>query len=205
MQNNQQFKAIFFDVGGVCLTNGWDEKSREEAAKVFSLDYSSVEAIHETISEDLEKGDLTLEDYIDAVYFTEKREFSREDILRFMKEQSRRYDSTLDILGKLKMEGKYRLSTINNESMVLNMFRIEKFGLRNYFDSFFSSCFLHMRKPEERIFRAVIQITGQCAEECLFIDDREENIVAAMIEGFNCIHLPRVDELGNRLKEFNII
>ncbi len=199
MEKTQEITALFFDVGGVCLTNGWDEHSREEAAKTFSLDFQRVEARHDRLFEDLERGDLTLEDYIDSVYFTEERDFTREDILGFMKDQSRAYDSTLEILQELKKLGKYRLSTINNESFVLNKFRIEKFGLNRYFDSFFSSSFLHMRKPERMIFRTVLHITALNPGQCLYIDDREENIESASYEGFNCIHLTEVKTLGNVL------
>ena len=159
MKNDHTIKAIFFDVGGVCLSNGWDEISREKTAEEFSLNFGETEKYHNTRFEDFETGDLTLEDYIDQVYFTDERSFSREDILRFMKDQSRPYPSTLKILQQLKDEGKYRLATINNESFVLNKFRIEKFGLDRYFDTFFSSCYLHMRKPEGRIFKAVLHIT----------------------------------------------
>ncbi len=202
---NEEIHTIFFDVGGVCLTNGWDETSREKAAERFSLDFDHTESLHNELFEDLERGKLTLEDYIDAVYFQKKREFSREDILRFMKDQSRRHDSTFEILKRLKQEGKYRLSTINNESFVLNRFRIEKFGLSQYFSHFFSSSYLHMRKPEPGIYQAVLHITSLEPGQCLYIDDREENIAAAREEGMHCIHLPVVDELEKKLRNINII
>ncbi|HYW94600.1 MAG TPA: HAD family phosphatase [Bacteroidales bacterium] len=205
MKNNRTIRAVFFDVGGVCLSNGWDEASREKAASVLSLNFGEIEKRHTKYFEDLERGDLTLEDYIDDVYFTDERSFSREDVIRFMKDQSRPFESTFEVLDILKSQGKYRLSTINNESFVLNKFRIEKFGLARYFDSFFSSSYLHMRKPEGRIFKAVLHITALDPDECLYIDDRIENIEAARYEGFNCIHLPDPGELKGRLKELQII
>lgn len=205
MYKDQNIKAIFFDVGGVCLTNGWDEVSREKAAGVFSVNFGETEKRHDKLFEDLERGDLTLEDYIDDVYFTDERSFSREDVIRFMKDQSKRIDSTFEVLEILKKSGKYRLSTINNESFVLNMFRIEKFGLTRYFDSFFSSSFLHMRKPEGRMFRAVLHITALNPSECLYIDDRLENIEAGRNEGFHTIHLPDASELKDKLTGLNYI
>ena len=202
---NEEIHTILFDVGGVCLTNGWDETSRKKAAEYFSLDFNHAESRHNELFEDLERGELTLEDYIDKVYFQEERTFSREDILRFMKDQSQRHDSTFEILKRLKQEGRYKLATINNESFVLNMFRIEKFGLRTYFDHFFSSSYLHMRKPEPRIYHAVLHITALKPGQCLYIDDREENVAAANEEGIRCIHLPEVGELEQKLKHINII
>ena len=205
MEKGNTIKAIFFDVGGVCLTNGWDENSREAAARKFSLDFQKTENRHDALFQDLERGDLTLENYIDSVYFVGENNFGREDILSFMKEQSKAIDSTFEVLKDLKKLGKYRLATINNESFVLNVFRIQKFGLRDYFDDFFSSAFLHMRKPEGRIFRTVLHITGLDPHDCLFIDDREENIEAAAFEGFECIHLPEPAELRTKLKKYDIL
>jgi len=206
MTKDNNIKAIFFDVGGVFLTNGWDESSREKLAQEFFLNFQETEKIHNTIFEDFDCGNLTLEKYIDAVYFSQEKErnFSRIDIIQFMKDQSKSFKSTFDILKKLKQNSDYRLATINNESFVMNEFRIEKFDLARYFDNFFSSCYLHMRKPEERIFKTVLHITQLKPAQCLFIDDRKENIEVALGEGINCIHLPKVEKLGEYLKEFNI-
>lgn len=206
MTTDNNIKAIFFDVGGVCLTNGWDETSREKMAQEFNLNFEQTESVHATIFEDFERGEITLGQYIDSVYFSlgQKVNISKQDIIGFMKDQSKSFASTIEILEKLKQNGDYRLATINNESFVLNEFRIEKFGLARYFNNFFSSCYLHMRKPEPRIFKTVIHVTQLDPDECLFIDDRKENIEAASREGIKCIHLPKVKELGENLKKFNI-
>jgi len=206
MKTENNIKAIFFDVGGVCLTNGWDESSREELAQKFNLNFEQTELVHANLFEDFERGEVTLEKYIDSVYFPPESigNISRQDIISFMKDQSNGFTSTLEILKKLKQNGDYRLATINNESFTLNQYRIENFGLSQYFDNFFSSCYLHMRKPEPRIFKTVIHITQLRPNECLYIDDRIENIEAARNEGINCIHLTKVDELGENLKKYNI-
>lgn len=206
MKTEDNIKAIFFDVGGVCLTNGWDESSREKLAQEFNLNFEQTELVHANLFEDFERGEVTLEKYIDTVYFPPESigNISRQDIIGFMKDQSKSFASTLEILKKLKQNGDYRLATINNESFTLNQYRIESFGLAQYFDNFFSSCYLHMRKPEPRIFKTVIHITQLHPNECLYIDDRIENIEAARNEGMNCIHLPKVEELGENLKKYNI-
>ena len=40
------FDAILFDVGGVLLTNGWDQRERAAAVKNFQLDAAAFEARH---------------------------------------------------------------------------------------------------------------------------------------------------------------
>lgn len=34
-----QFEALFLDIGGVLLTNGWDRHMRKAAAEKFGLQY----------------------------------------------------------------------------------------------------------------------------------------------------------------------
>lgn len=197
-------RAIFFDVGGVCLTNGWDSDSRQRAAEHFSFDFEESEKYHDTAFEDFELGRITLLDYLEKVYFFRKRKFSQEELIEFMKNQSRPKNSTLNILHELKQQGKYHLATINNESFVLNNFRIERYKLFRYFDNFFSSSFLHIRKPDKEIFNTALHVLHRQPEECLYIDDRLENINSAKEVGLNCIHLQKVENLRKALKEHKI-
>ncbi len=196
---------LFFDIGGVCLTNGWDHVSREQSANLFGYDFAESDKKHYNIAAQFEKGDISREDYLDEVIFYKKREFSKKDIIEFMENQSVAYQNSLEVLGKLCSQGNYHISTLNNESLELNEFRIRKFGLANYFTNFFSSCYLKIKKPETDIFQTVLRITHTKGEQCLFIDDREENIEGAKKCGFHTIHLPQVDDLEKLLREKGIL
>ena len=90
--------------------------------------------------------------------------------------QSQPKPDSLKVVEELQQAGQYFMATLNNEILELNVYRIEKFGLRRYFPVFFSSCFLGLRKPDEAIYRMVLQISQRTPEECLFIDDREINL-----------------------------
>jgi putative hydrolase of the HAD superfamily len=199
MPSHTGIKRIFFDVGGVCLTNGWDEAAREKAARHFSIDLNETEDRHERIFEKFEKGLISRNEYLDQVYFFRERSFSRETFTSFMESQSIPFDTTFTLLDKLKKNGRYILSTINNESLELNLHRIKTCKLAAYFSTFFSSCFLHLRKPEAEIFQKVLQMTQAIPEECLFIDDREENIEQAAKQGFQVLHAKDIEKLGSQL------
>jgi len=196
--------TIFFDVGGVCLTNGWDEYSRKKASKHFNYNFDEAEKRHEKIFKEFEKNLITRNDYLDEVVFVKEQKFSREDFISFMKEQSKPVLKTLQILLKLKNKGIYFLATINNESYELNNYRLKTFGLNKFFNAFFSSAYLKMRKPEPEIFITALNILGKEPLECLFIDDRKENIEAAQKIGIQTIHLTNVEKLEKKLIEKNI-
>ena len=196
--------TLFFDLGGVVLTNGWDFYGRKAAAEHFKINLDDFEARHDKIYQDSEKGFISLNDYVDKVVFYEKRNFGKEDFIQFMKGRSKPQKNSIEVLEKLAGKGKYFLATINNESYELNQHRIQKNKLNKYFKVFFSSGFLGVRKPEPRIFQTALNVSQKKPEECLFIDDREENIEEAGKQGINTIHLPDINKLNQLLVEKGI-
>ena len=59
----------------------------------------------------------------------------------------------------------------------------ESLGYRALFDGEFYSCRIGASKPDAAFFRAVLNEIKAAPDEILFIDDREENVVAARREG----------------------
>jgi len=191
----KEITHIFFDLGGVCLTNAWDHISRENAAEHFAYDVRESEIHHKAVVEKFEIGETSRRDYLNEVIFYKKRNFSEKEFVDFMENQSQAHPKSFEMLDKLCLENKYHLSVLNNESLELNLYRIAKFGLKRYFSNFFSSCFLGVAKPNLEIYRKVLQITQAPASRCLLIDDRQPNAEAAAECGFQILHLPDVAEL----------
>ena len=61
MKKITDLKILFFDVGGILLTNGWGHESRQEAAKKFGIDYAELDALHNFIFNVYEIGSITLD------------------------------------------------------------------------------------------------------------------------------------------------
>jgi putative hydrolase of the HAD superfamily len=190
---------VFSDVGGVLLTNGWDRGSRRKACENFGLDGEVFEDRHELVAAAFDRGELTLDQYLDRTVFYCSRGHSREDFKAFMYGQSEAFPESLAVVGRLAQSRKFFLATINNESLDLNLYRINRFGLRKYFSAFFSSCFLHAKKPEETIYRRALEITQRPPEECVFIDDRALNLECARLLGMHTIHFQSADQLVSEL------
>jgi putative hydrolase of the HAD superfamily len=191
--------AVFSDVGGVLLTNGWDRGSRRKACEKFDLDGEEFEDRHELVAAAFDQGDLTLDQYLDRTVFYRSRSNSRQDFKAFMYAQSEAFPESLAVMGRFAQSRKHFLATINNESLDLNLYRINRFGLRDYFSAFFSSCFLHAQKPEEAIFRRALEITQRPPEECVFIDDRALNLECARLLGMHTIHFQSARQLESEL------
>ncbi len=54
--------ALFLDVGGVLLTNGWDHALRLKTAELFHLDKSEMDHRHQLIFDTYETGKLSFEE-----------------------------------------------------------------------------------------------------------------------------------------------
>ena len=191
--------TIFFDVGGVCLTNGWDTSARRSAALHFSLDLEEFEERHQALVDALERDEQSLDGYLDHVVFHRHRSFSREGFTRFMQAQSQPHGSVLSLIGSLASAGSYRLATINNESRALNRYRLDTFRLRDLFSAFFSSCYLGVRKPDARIYEIALDVMQAAPATSLFVDDREENVEGARALGIHAIHVTDLRGLTEQL------
>ncbi|MGH9704700.1 MAG: HAD family hydrolase [Candidatus Acidiferrales bacterium] len=182
-----RISALFWDLGGVVLTNAWDRSSRIKAVEKFHLDRDDFEDRHELLLNAFETGQVTLEDYLNRVIFYRQRTFTPEDFKEFMYGESQALADTPAILRQIVSLDQFLLAALNNESLELNEYRIRKFHLRDYFQVFMSSCYLGVRKPDEAIYRQVLHITQRRPEECIFIDDRSLNLECARELGMNTI------------------
>jgi len=196
--------TIFFDIGGVLLTDGWGHDSRRAAAEKFGLDWEEYSDRHEKVGHAIETNRMSLEQYLDRTIFYRPREFSREDFRAFIFAQSQPKPESIEIVTQLVGSKKYFLATINNEILELNVYRLEHFGLRRYFPIFFSSCFLGLRKPDEAIYRLVLQVTQQTPDQCIFIDDREVNLECPRELGMSTILFRDVERLRSELQQAGV-
>ena len=193
--------TIFFDIGGVLLTDGWGHDSRRAAAVQFGLDLDDFTDRHEKVAHLIETNRLTLEHYLDRVIFCRPRSFSRDEFRAFVFAQSQPKPESLEIARQLAGLKKYFLATLNNEILELNLYRIEHFDLGKSFPVFFSSCFLGLRKPDEAIYRAALEIVQRAHDQCLFIDDREVNLECPRELGLRTIHFQDAVQLRRELRE----
>lgn len=196
--------TTFWDIGGVILTNGWDHHSRRAAAEKFHLDWDDFEGRHELSFPAFDSGLITLNEYLDRTLFYRLRPFAREEFIAFMFGQSNEYPETRAVLDTVARSGKYLIGAINNEPFELNEYRIKKFDLRRDFLVFFSSCYVHSRKPEETIYRMALQITQRPAEECIFIDDRALNLDCPRRMGMNAILYQNAAQLRSELQKYGV-
>lgn len=199
-----RISAIFWDVGGVLLTNAWDHVQRTAALKHFGLDEAEFDDRHQMLVSSFERGKIRLNEYLDRTIFYRPRDFTREAFRDYMYSLSQPDTESLALAHGLAKSGNYLMSTINNESLELNQYRIQTFALRDIFTLFVSSCYVRLRKPEQAIYQLAMELTQHPPEESCFIDDRALNLESAIAVGMKAIHFENARQLREELRKLGV-
>ena len=171
MKNAFAITCVFLDIGGVLLTNGWDHHARKRAVRHFKLELAEIEDRHHLTFDTYEEGKLTLEEYLSRVVFYQKRPFTRAQFRRFMFAQSKPYPEMMELARGLKSKYGLKPVVVSNEGRELNAHRIREYKLDRFVDSFISSCFVHVRKPDADIFGLALDIAQAPAREVVYIEN----------------------------------
>lgn len=200
-----EISTILWDVGGVLLTNGWDHEERASVLAHFGVDRNEFEDRHPEANDVWEKGLITVDEYLYRTVFWKPRSFTPEEFLDAMKAESRVLkDSALGILEDIAASQDVDIGMLNNEARELNDYRIEQFGFTGYFDFFFSSCYVGLRKPAPRIYQLALDVLQCEPGEVVFIDDRQGNADAAASLGMHGIKYEGSEKLAQALSRFEI-
>lgn len=206
-----EIRTIFWDIGGVILSNGWDTGQRARVLGSLGVDLPAYEKRHPSENFLWERGRFSAEEFFNRTVFRpadaplQKFDFTFDDLwAKVCGESSFPYPESFDILVALKATGKYTLATLNNESAELNEYRLDHFGLRKQFDFFICSAYVNEMKPHPDIFRAAIRISGQPASTAVFIDDKQENVDAALYHGMQGIRFESAAQLRSSLANLGI-
>ena len=77
----------------------------------------------------------------------------------------------IELIAQLKVLHGLMIVVVSNEGRELNAYRIQKFKLAEFVDSFISSSFVHIRKPDADIFRLALDIVQVPARQIVYIEN----------------------------------
>ena len=201
--------ATFWDCGGVFLTNGWDHQGRRQVVEHFGLSFEEFEQRHEQSNDAWERGTISIQQYLERTVFYAPRQFSRDEFIAQMRAVSKvLYREMIAFVQRLRTQRSAASDTgiylLSNESRDLMDYRIPQFGLTGLFDAYVVSAYVGLRKPQAEFFRCALDLSQHAPEECVFVDDREENVVAACKLGIHGIRLETPQQVIAALGDIGI-
>lgn len=82
---------------------------------------------------------------------------------------------------------------------------LEASGIALAFDAVVSSSRVGAVKPDEAIYRAALDVAGAAAGDCLFVDDRVENVLGALAVGIPAVRFVDAERLGATLRRVGLL
>jgi 2-haloacid dehalogenase len=199
-----EIKNIVFDVGGVFIV--WDPfayfrkffSTREEAEQFMEkIDFDGMNYLSD-------KGELTEEIIKKPILkYPQYADIIRGYYANWAVTVTGEVPGTLDLLLDLKGNG-YKIYGLSNfEKSYFDLMSL-KYDFAKHFDGLIISSEVKAVKPEEEIYRILLEKYKLTAEECVFLDDRLENIEAAEKIGFKGIVFTSAQEARSGLKKLKI-
>lgn len=170
--------TVIFDFGKVLSNYDTDiflRKLQDDTGKDIGL---LRELIYSTdITKRADKGVITEQEFYDEVRQNCGLKLSQEDFIDAFNQVFTPIELVHDLIRKLK--GEYRLGLLSNASEWIFESEIRTLDIYPLFDAVTISYQLNRLKPEAEIFHDILDKLDRAPEECVFIDDRPENIEAA--------------------------
>ena len=204
MAKDKQISALFLDIGGVLLTNGWDRNMRKKAADHFHLDYDELDERHHMTFDTYEEGKLSMEEYLNLVVFHEKRSFTPDNFKEFLFSQTQPLPEMIKMFKKISKNNSLKIGAISNEGRELTVYRIGHFGLKEFIQFFICSSFVHFRKPDKDIYILALDVGQVTPEQSLYIDDRKLHVEVARSLGMNAIHHADIETTRQKLSKYGL-
>ncbi len=208
----QHIKNIIFDLGGVII-NLDINKTIQGFNKLSYMPFEAIytQAEQSDIFNKFDKGIISSEEFFLEIRKYLRFEGSEIELLKAWNAM------LLDVPEKrlnalVKTKQNYNTFLLSNTCEPhINAFEHDlyiKHGVKNfndYFDEVYYSCRIGMRKPDAEIFEFVLEKNNLNPKETVFIDDSVQHVKGAGACGINAFLLPKNTEIGEFLKELNLI
>ena len=190
-------KNVIFDLGDVLLDLDW-ERTERAFRDLLQTDFDAALRKYEAtrLFERLEVGTISPEEFLDAMKKATQLPVREQDILLC-------WNSILVTLPSRRIQWlqelgqQYQLFLLSNTNAIhiqwLDRHLRENMNIRlDDFNALFVKPYysfeINMRKPNQEIYEFVIEDAGLQADETLFVDDSEENILSAQSLGIRTLH-----------------
>ena len=197
-------KNIVFDIGGVLADYRMKEFLMEKGLDGPMIKRVLKASVMNPYWGRFERGEVTEEETLQA-FTAADPEIERELRLAFTNLSGMLVsrDYAIPLVRRLKKAG-YGVYYLSNYSKKAYDECGESLAFMPYMDGGIVSFKVGMTKPDQRMFSCFLERFGLTAETCLFVDDTEENVLAARALGFSGFVFSGVDGLMEELKKLGV-
>ena len=197
-------KNIVFDIGGVLADYRMKEFLMEKGLDGPMIKRVLKASVMNPYWGRFERGEVTEEETLQA-FTAADPEIERELRLAFTNLSGMLVsrDYAIPLVRRLKKAG-YGVYYLSNYSKKAYDECGESLAFMPYMDGGIVSFKVGMTKPDQRMFSCFLERFGLKPETCLFVDDTEENVLAARALGFLGLVFSSVDGLMEELQKLGV-
>lgn len=196
----QKVDIVLFDLGKVVVDfdtsrivtelAGRTKKSPEDIARAIST---------EPLYHDFERGRITAADFHRALQHTLGLVVSFNEFLPIWNNIFTQKPDMEQLVRETKR--RFRIAALSNTNELHWNYLRQQFRIMHSFDDYFLSHTLHTRKPEEKIFNAVLAYYGLAPNRIAYFDDVPEYTAAARERGILAHVFTTVEEARALINE----
>jgi putative hydrolase of the HAD superfamily len=198
-------RAVISDFGGVLTTPllgsfaAFQDETGISAESLGRAMHRIAERNGEHPLYELERGRITEADFLDAVRHELAPELGHEPELHRFRDiyfdALQPNEPMIELMRGLRARG-YRMALLTNNVREWEPLWRGMLPVDEIFEVIVDSAFVGLRKPESEIYELTLERIGGGigATECLFVDDVEDNVVAARELGMSAVHFRANDQ-----------
>jgi putative hydrolase of the HAD superfamily len=185
-----RIRVLILDYGGV-ISKPQNPDNVNNILQILGQDLDDFRDIYLREREHYDSGRLSGREYWRNVLRSVGLEPSDSKVDDLIREDVKSWTRINDSVIRFVEESKARLhklaimSNMTKDTLVLMN---RHFHWLELFDELVFSCEIGISKPDARIYETCLERLGVSAQECLFVDDSEENVLGAIKSGMNVIH-----------------
>ncbi len=193
-------QALLFDLGNVLIGLDFDRAYRAAAELgPYSPDEIRARLREARIADAYERGEMSSQEFYQRCNELLGLDLSFEQFAQlwgdmFVKDPLLG-DDFVESLG-----GRYRLVIVSNTNELHMRFIRREYRVLRHFHDFALSYEVGAMKPDRRFYQKALETAKAPPDQCVFIDDKEENVLGAQAMGIPSIQFERQDKLIGALK-----
>jgi putative hydrolase of the HAD superfamily len=195
--------TIIFDWAGVLTTGRYTQSILETLSNERDITTEEIYGPFDVLIGLMDSDLLTFTDFTQKVNTDFKLDITEDELREVFARAIHPNNEVIQMVKEL--QPRYNLILLSNGSKinVTNLHRDHKDMLALFSKTYFS-CELKLSKPDSKIFEHVIEDTKLKPEECVFIDDKQENVDAAKQCGMHGIVYTNFDQVKRKFDSLGI-
>ncbi|AKA72423.1 HAD family hydrolase [Clostridium scatologenes] len=198
------YKNIIFDLGNVLLNFKPKEYLKAKITEINKVSEIYKEIFQSEQWEMLDRGTITEEEAINIII---KKSIKNKELIKIAFENWYELltpiEDSIKVLRELKSEG-YKIYFLSNFHLLAFEYVTNKYDFFKLFDGGIVSYKEKLLKPEEKIYKRIIDEYNIEPKKSIFIDDVESNVEYARKLNFGAILFKNPKDLREKLKSYNV-